>query len=269
LLQISGRNESAIQRDQVMPNQSRVSSSGRNLTSSVATKPAQIVAAQRLRHEVFTSEYGADLETGTGIDQDRFDPWCEHFVVIDESGEVVATTRLLHGEVATKIGGFYSEDEFDLERLKRNPGLFAELGRTCIRSDCRSGAALSMLWSTVAQYLAQERIDYLLGCASISMLDGSYKAWRITQQLQRDHMAADDFRVTPKRILPHPASQPLKTAKVEIPPLIRTYMRLGAEVCGEPCWDPAFRCADLLVLLDVDKLAARYARRYKLEARTA
>jgi len=235
----------------------------------MATEPAQIVAAQRLRHQIFTSEYGADLETDTGIDQDRFDPWCEHFVVMDQNGEVVATTRLLHGEVAARIGGFYSEDEFDLQRLKRNPGLFAELGRTCIRSDCRSGGALSMLWSAVAQYLVQEGIDYLLGCASISMLDGGYKAWRITQQVQQEHLAADDFRVTPKRTLPHLASHRLKTAKVEIPPLIRTYMRLGAQVCGEPCWDPAFRCADLLVLLDVDKLAARFARRYKLEARTA
>jgi len=252
-----------------MQSQSRASSSGRKLTSSMATEPAQIVAAQRLRHQVFTSEYGADLGTDTGIDQDRFDPWCEHFVVIDQNGEVIATTRLLHGEVATKIGGFYSEDEFDLQCLKRNPGLFAELGRTCIRSDYRSGGALSMLWSAVAQYLVQEGIDYLLGCASISMLDGGYKAWRITQQVQQEHLAADDFRVTPKRTLPHLARYRLKTAKVEIPPLIRSYLRLGAQVCGEPCWDPAFRCADLLVLLDVDKLAARFARRDKLEARTA
>ena len=249
--------------------QSRASSSSRKLTSGVATDPAQVLAAQRLRHQVFTSEYGADLATESDIDQDRFDPWCEHFVVIDQDGEVVATTRLLHGEVAARIGGFYSEDEFDLERLKGNPGLFAELGRTCIRSDNRSGAALSMLWSAVAQYLVEEGIDYLLGCASISMLDGGYKAWRITQQVQQEHLAADNFRVTPKRTLPHPASHRLQTDRVAIPPLIRTYMKLGAEVCGEPCWDPAFRCADLLVLLDVDKLAARYARRYNLEARSA
>lgn len=252
-----------------MPSQSKVLTSGRKLTSSMARTPARIESAQRLRYQVFTQEYGAELETDSGIDQDRFDPWCEHFLVTDQSGEVVATTRLLHGDVAARIGGFYSEDEFDMARLKCNQGLFAELGRTCIRGDFRSGAALSMLWSAVAQYLVAERIDYLLGCASISMLDGGYKAWRISQQVQQDHMAADAFRVTPKRTLPHLANQTLKSAKVEIPPLIRTYMRLGAEVCGEPCWDPAFRCADLLVLLDVDKLSARYARRYRLEGRTA
>jgi putative hemolysin len=252
-----------------MQSQSRASSSSRKLTSGVAKEPAQIIAAQQLRYEVFTSEYGADMKTDTGIDEDCFDPWCEHFVVMNQNGEVVATTRLLHGEVAEKIGGFYSEEEFNLDRLKQNPGVFAELGRTCIRSDFRSGAALSMLWSEVARYLVQEGIDYLLGCASISMLDGGYKAWRVTQQVQQEYLASAEFRVTPKRTLPHLASQSTQTDKVVVPPLIRSYMRLGAEVCGDPCWDPAFRCADLLVLLNVDNLAARYARRYNLEAKIA
>jgi putative hemolysin len=49
---------------------------------------------------------------------------------------------------------------------------------------------------------------------------------------------------------------------VEVPALIRAYMRLGARVCGEPCWDPEFRCADLLVLLEVSKLAGRYSRHF-------
>jgi putative hemolysin len=39
-------------------------------------------------------------------------------------------------------------------------------------------------------------------------------------------------------------------------------MRLGAKVCGEPCWDPDFRCADLLVLLEVNALSARYSRHF-------
>lgn len=38
--------------------------------------------------------------------------------------------------------------------------------------------------------------------------------------------------------------------------------RIGTQVCGAPCWDPSFRCADLLVLLDVERLASRYARKY-------
>jgi hypothetical protein len=39
-------------------------------------------------------------------------------------------------------------------------------------------------------------------------------------------------------------------------------MRLGAQICGEPCWDPAFACADIFILLDVQKLQARYHRHF-------
>lgn len=240
-----------------------VSKPGRALTTQITRDPALLMVAQQLRYEVFSEEYGADLGSATpGLDTDRFDEHCEHVLVIDQdTGEVVATTRILHGRVAAQIGGFYSEEEFDLSRLKANSGTFAELGRTCVHPAYRSGSALSQMWAAVSQYLVRERIDYLIGCASISMLDGGGKAWRIAQQLQADHLAPESFQVTPRRALPHLANTPV-SAPVKIPPLIRTYMRLGAEVCGAPCWDPSFRCADMLVLLKVEQVAGRFARKY-------
>jgi putative hemolysin len=33
-------------------------------------------------------------------------------------------------------------------------------------------------------------------------------------------------------------------------------------VCGEPAWDPDFNTADLLVLLPMARVSARYARHY-------
>jgi putative hemolysin len=47
-----------------------------------------------------------------------------------------------------------------------------------------------------------------------------------------------------------------------MPPLLKAYLRLGAWVCGEPCWDPEFRVADVFVLLDVTRLDTRYARHF-------
>lgn len=44
--------------------------------------------------------------------------------------------------------------------------------------------------------------------------------------------------------------------------LLAAYLRLGARVCGEPSWDPEFGTADFFVLVSVQKLAARYARRF-------
>ena len=47
-----------------------------------------------------------------------------------------------------------------------------------------------------------------------------------------------------------------------LPPLLKAYLRMGASVCGEPCWDPDFNCLDFFVLLAVEDLPARYVQHF-------
>ncbi|CAN0593610.1 unnamed protein product [Ectocarpus sp. 12 AP-2014] len=110
--------------------------------------------------------------------------------------------------------------------------------------------------------MVKHNVRYLIGCASISMADGGAKAWNIARYLQREFMADEAFRVTPLRELPHLAHPVSGDKPVDVPALIKAYMRLGARVCGAPCWDPDFRCADVLVVLEVSRLAARYSRHF-------
>ena len=245
----------------------RLARASRRLKAMLSTEPAWIREAQKLRYDVFSEEYDSDLgATEPGIDADDYDAHCEHLLVIDENNDqLVATTRVLHQRNAQAAGGFYSAGEFRLEGLLQSQGTFAELGRTCVHPDYRNGATIAVLWSGVADYLLSRDVDYLIGCASISMADGGHKAWRIAQQLKENHLTGPEYRVTPRREMPHIAratAAPADNSKVAVPPLIKAYMRLGAQVCGEPCWDPEFRCADLLVLLPVQKLSARYARHF-------
>ncbi|KAA1172036.1 GNAT family N-acetyltransferase [Marinobacter salinexigens] len=238
--------------------------SARQLKTDMTRCPTQVEAAQRLRYRVFSEEYGSDLGAEIpGIDADAYDAVCDHLIVTDmETGELVATTRILHQSNIGPVDGFYSAGEFDLTALESLPGTVAELGRTCVHPDYRNGATISLLWSAVAEYLISHNVDYMIGCASIGMSDGGLKAWRIARHLQQEYLADEHFRVSPLRELPHLTHTTVAERSVDVPPLIRAYMRLGARVCGEPCWDPEFRCADLLVLLEVDKLSARYSRHF-------
>lgn len=242
----------------------RAARPARQLTTLISRDPARLEAAQRLRYEVFSREYQSDLGAEVpGLDADHLDPHCDHLLVTDATtGELVATTRVLHQNSVEQAGGFYSAGEFDLANLRHLPGQMAELGRTCVHPDYRNGATISLLWSTVAEYLMSRKVDYLIGCASIGMSDGGLKAWRITQHLQRLYLTEPHLRVTPHRALPHLTDAVSDDRSVQVPALIRAYMRLGARVCGAPCWDPEFRCADLLVMLDVKHLAARYSRHF-------
>jgi putative hemolysin len=70
-------------------------------------------------------------------------------------------------------------------------------------------------------------------------------------------------QITTQPRLAVPAVAPVRSdEKPEIPALLAAYLRMGARVCGEPCWDPEFNCADLFVLLNVKDLPKRYARRF-------
>jgi putative hemolysin len=235
----------------------------RRLLTHVTRDPDQVQQAQRLRYDVFSAEYDSDLGTDIpGLDTDHFDAWCDHLMVTDSAtGELVATTRILRQDHVGHTGGFYSEGEFDLSRLLSGPGRVAELGRTCVHPEYRTGATIGLLWATLAGWLTEHQVDRVIGCASISMSDGGLKAWRIARHLKDRYLSPESDRVWPRRALPH-LTQADSGRPVDIPALIRAYMRLGARVCGEPCWDPEFRCADVLVLLEVSDLSARYSRHF-------
>jgi putative hemolysin len=65
--------------------------------------------------------------------------------------------------------------------------------------------------------------------------------------------------VSPRRPLPWEARADEISAP--LPPLVKGYLRLGAWVCGEAAWDPAFHTADLLLLLPMERLSQRHAAR--------
>ncbi len=217
--------------------------------------------AQALRHDVFQAEYGVAFDSADGLDQDAFDPYCRHLVVREtEHGRVVATTRLLSAEQALHAGGFYSEAEFDLQHLKRAlAGPVLEIGRTCVHPDYRQGSAITMLWSALAELLVRERYAYLIGCASIGLADGGALHASLMPRLLQEHLVEPAFRVQPRMTVPEAQAGGVT---MPTPPLLKAYMRMGAQVCGPACWDPAFDCADVFILLDVSKLAGKYAHRF-------
>ncbi|MCB6183403.1 GNAT family N-acetyltransferase [Leeia sp. TBRC 13508] len=238
------------------------------LTLSLASSQADIEDAQRLRFKVFAEEMGATLpNAASGLDQDIFDPYCDHLLVRDERiGRVVGTYRILRPESAKRIGGYYSETEFDLTRLQHLRNQLVELGRSCVHRDYRSGGVITLLWAGLADYMARHGYDYLIGCASISMADGGHAAASIYRQLKEKHLAPAEWRVMPRCPLPlYALNQHVLT---EVPPLIKGYMRAGAMICGEPAWDPDFNTADLPLLLPMSRLSPRYAKHF-LQAKVA
>lgn len=236
------------------------------LAVHLARDQAQVREAQRLRYRVFAEEMGARLESAAlGYDEDRFDVHCDHLVVSDEdTGEVIGTYRVLAGAAAKQAGGFYSEQEFDIARLHHIRDRSVEIGRSCVHPDHRSGAVIALLWSGLATYMQARGYEHIIGCASMSMLDGGVAAASAYRRLASTCLSPAEYRVFPR--CPLPLADLEQGAPARLPPLIQAYLRVGAYVCGDPAWDPDFNTADLFMLLPMARVDGRYARHFMRNA---
>jgi putative hemolysin len=165
---------------------------------------------------------------------------------------------------ARRIGSTYSDTEFDLTRLRDLRERMVELGRSCVHAQHRQGGVILALWGALAGFMNRNKLDTMIGCASIPMWhngvtsgDAAASIWR---QLSATHMAPIQYHVQPR--LPLPVHRLDGELQIEPPALIKGYLRLGAKVLGPPAWDPDFNTADLPMLMRIDDLPARYRKHF-------
>ncbi|MFW5724188.1 MAG: GNAT family N-acetyltransferase, partial [Halochromatium sp.] len=178
-----------------------------------------------------------------------------------KGNRVVGCTRLLSNRGAERLGRFYSESEFELGAIPSLPGQLLELGRTCVSPECRHGSVIAVLWSGVAHYIQRHQVDYLFGCASVPLGEHDCQAAAIMNRLRRQALAPEALRVRPRVPLQATAGADA-VLDAPLPALLKGYVRLGAVACGEPCRDPDFEVADILMLLDMRMLNPSYARHF-------
>jgi len=230
---------------------------------TITRDAALLEEVQRLRYRVFGDEFGAVLPGREGVDADRFYPFCDHLVVRDVlSGVPVGTYRVLSPDAAREAGGYYTEQEFDLGSLATlRPGL-AELGRTCVDPAPRAGPVMLLMCSALARFAIDRGYRHLIGCASLGIGQGAAASHAIFRRLAADGLAPEGLRVAPRNPLPSPEPTGTMPAAPEVPSLVRGYLTLGAWVCGEPSWDANFACADIPMLLDLERLDPRFVRHF-------
>jgi len=247
-----------------------------------ATDPHEVRLAQRLRYRVFVEEMGARIDvppgTAPGLDVDRFDDACEHLLVRtpetdDAPSEVVGTYRVLTPAGARRTGGLYTDGEFDIRRLDPLRPRMAELGRSCTAPEWRRGSVMLLLWSALGEFMERSRLDYMIGCASIPMHDAGLQAARLWQTLRATHLCGPHLRVLPRRPLALERSSATMAVAtglqaqddatmVEMPALIKGYLRCGGKVLGAPAHDPDFGVADLPMMLALADLPSAYRARF-------
>ncbi|MFI2837777.1 Putative hemolysin [Mycolicibacterium neoaurum] len=241
-------------------------------TLLLSTEPEHIEAAQRLRHEVFTSEPGFALTASPdGLDADRFDQYCDHLLVREDgSGELVGCYRMLPPPGAIAAGSLYTATEFDVRSLDDLRPSLVEMGRAVVRADHRNGAVVLLMWAGILAYLDRCGYDYVTGCVSVPTHPAGETPGSglrgVRDFVLRRHGAPAEYTVRPYRpvVIDGRGLDDIEPpARVNVPALMRGYLRLGAQVCGEPAHDPDFGVGDFPALLGKRNADVRYLKRLR------
>ncbi|KZY47731.1 ornithine-acyl-ACP acyltransferase [Roseovarius sp. HI0049] len=231
----------------------------------VAGSEEDLRAAQRLRYEVFVEELGGDgplVDHDARLERDRFDPFFDHIILTDDArgGDVVGVYRVLRDDQAREVGQFYSEDEYDLTPLKRSGRRLMELGRSCLAPSYRGGAAMYHLWNGLARYVLENEIEILFGVASFHGTDVEALAQPLSL-LHHRHLAPEGLRVRTQaahyqsmNLLPEDRID-RRAAMLQVPALIKAYLRLGGYVGDGAFIDHAFNTTDICLVMDTERLS--------------
>lgn len=240
----------------------------------LAQTQGEIEAAQRLRYQVFYEEYAAKPDAhmaATKLDIDDYDEFADHLVVIDQSGgreQIIGTYRLLRQELADKYGKFYSSAEYDLERLINSDASLLELGRSCVLPEYRTRPVLQLLWQGIADFVAENKVDLMFGCASLHSTDIKSISQPLSY-LYHYHLAPEHLRARAVKgryinmnIVP---KEELERRKVfsNLPPLIKGYLRVGATIGDGAVIDEQFNTTDVLIIVQTHEVTSRYRKHYE------
>jgi putative hemolysin len=249
-----------------------------SLEVRLATTKKEIRKAQRLRYQVFFEEGGASADRTMALmrrDICAFDRVCDHLLVVDHAAptkrlgiaepKVVGTYRLLRQTVAQRHFGFYTAREFDIDPLlqRHRDKQFLELGRSCVRKEYRTKRTLELLWHGIWVYVLHHNIDVMIGCASFEGTDP--QALALPLSFLHHHARADaaycararSDRYVDMHLLAQKAIDGRKALQA-LPPLLKGYLRVGASIGEGAVIDHQFGTTDVLVIMPVASIEARY-----------
>ena len=233
---------------------------------------------RQLRYDVFVVEEGA---TPTAEQQelheefDEFDRYAEYMAVF-HNGKIVGTYRIIDKKAADKMGGFYTETEFNISKIKKASDNIAEMSRACVAAEYRENAlVMRMLWAGLSEYVLRRRIAVLFGVASwvgqkpvesaqaISYLYYNHLSpLRLRARVIPENFADGvDTRMSKMNILPR-AFVDEEIAKKQMTPLIKGYLRMGATFGAGVFIDKPFNTYDVFVMMQSKNMDAAYQKHF-------
>lgn len=222
----------------------------------------------KLRHQVFTERF-LGKKAWYGLDITEFDMVADHLIV-KHKDKIVGTYRL----ISSKYGNFFfSKKEFHHGEFAWITESKLELSRACISPEARLGAVIALLWRGIMQYVHQVDAKYLFGCSSLPCVKEfgvAAQAAVALKYLKSRDLVSDTYKISPQlgyRIdhLSEYVKAVEKNAlndKHSFPPLVESYLKMGAKVASDPAYDSKLNCIDLFTILKISDLDPKYLKKF-------
>ena len=233
---------------------------------------------RQLRYEIFCLEEGASAteeQKNLGEEYDSYDTYADYMAVF-HNNKVVGTYRIIDREAAEKMGGFYTECEFNISKIKRIKGNIAEMSRACVKAEYRENAlVMRLLWAGLCEYVVKRKVVILFGVPSWVGSKPAKSAQALSylyyNYLSPLHLRATvlkenidpsiDPRMTQMNILPRVFVDE-EEAKKQMTPLIKGYLRLGATFGRGVFIDKSFGTYDVFVMLQTKNVDKTYQKHF-------
>jgi putative hemolysin len=233
---------------------------------------------RQLRYEVFCLEENASAteeQKNLGEEYDSYDTYADYMAVF-HNGKIVGTYRIIDKDAAEKMGGFYTESEFNISKIKKVNGNIAEMSRACVKQEYReNGLVMRLLWAGLCEYIVKRKIVVLFGVPSFVGTNPAQSAQALSYLyyncLSPSHLRATVLKenldpsvnpsMTQMNILPR-AFVDEDEAKKQMTPLIKGYLRLGASFGRGVFIDKPFGTYDVFVLVQTKNIDKTYQKHF-------
>jgi len=233
---------------------------------------------RQLRYAVFVEEEGASAteeQKSLREEYDSYDRFAEYLAVF-HNGKVVGTYRIINRDAAEKMGGFYTESEFDISKIKKSGANIAEMSRACVDPAYRDNAlVMRLLWVGLGEYIVRNKIGIVFGVASWTGRNPAMSAQAISY-LYYNHLSPLRLRATvdttklaegvnPKltrmNILPEVFVDRAEAMR-QMTPLVKGYLRINATFGRGVFIDKPFNTYDVFVMLRTKDMDSVYKKHF-------
>jgi len=241
-------------------------------TLKTAENAEELMESFKLRHEVFNVEFRG-ISKGK-LDFDRYDSFFDHLLIFHgDRKKVIGTYRVNKTNLVPTDS--YTGLEFHLGGLAQFQGPYLELGRACIAKEHRRGAVITLLWRGIAEYMKMSGVQTLFGCSSLKVNHSKSAALVYRYLEDRNLIVTTDCKPTKAFCFPELdvwlrfysdklSDEQINEAEGFIPPLLKSYLKLGSRIMALPAFDQEFDCLDFLTVLNRNDLSKSIERKFNV-----